>query len=109
MIAYITKHKNQMTVLLGILTALGFISGLIGSESLLEIALINVTIIVSIPIFIKATQDLRMKAFCIELLVSIAVLGAVYIAEYTESVVVTFLFLLGDCLEMRTLEKNVLL
>ena len=47
-----------------------------------------------------------MKAFSIELLVTIAVIGALYIEEYTESAVVTFLFLFGDYLEARTLEKT---
>ena len=47
-----------------------------------------------------------MKAFSIDLLVSIAVLGAVYLRDYTESSVVTFLFLFGDYLEARTLEKT---
>ena len=47
-----------------------------------------------------------MKAFSIELLVTIAVIGALYIQEFTESSVVTFLFLFGDFLEARTLEKT---
>src|SRR5699024_6089142 len=47
-----------------------------------------------------------MKAFSIELLVTIAVIGALFIQEFTESAVVTFLFLLGDYLETRTLEKT---
>ena len=54
----------------------------------------------------KAYQALRMKAFSIELLVTIAVIGALYIQEYTESAVVTFLFLFGDYLEPRTLAKT---
>src|SRR5699024_2903359 len=36
----------------------------------------------------------------------IAVIGALYIGEYVESAVVTFLFLFGDFLEARTLEKT---
>jgi ATPase, P-type (transporting), HAD superfamily, subfamily IC len=47
-----------------------------------------------------------MRAFSIELLVTIAVIGALYIREYTESSVVTFLFLFGAYLEARTLEKT---
>ncbi|WP_035051242.1 heavy metal translocating P-type ATPase [Carnobacterium pleistocenium] len=106
MIAHINHHKNHITALAGILIISGFISGFIGSGELKDIALISATIIASIPIFIKAIQALRMKAFSIDLLVSIAVLGALYIGEYTESSVVTFLFLFGDYLEMRTLEKT---
>ena len=49
---------------------------------------------------------MRLKTFSIELLVSIAIIGAIYIQEFTESSVVSFLFLLGDYLEARTLEKT---
>src|SRR5690606_14903866 len=59
-----------------------------------------------VPIFIKAFQALRMKAFSIELLVTIAVIGAIFIGEYVESSVVAFLFLFGDYLEERTLQKT---
>src|SRR5699024_6045853 len=57
-------------------------------------------------IAIKAYQALRFKAFSIELLVTIAVIGALIIGEYVESAVVTFLFLFGDFLEGRTLAKT---
>ena len=68
--------------------------------------MILATIIASLPIIIKAFQALRMKAFSIELLVTIAVIGALYIGEYIESSVVSFLFLFGAYLEARTLEKT---
>jgi len=54
----------------------------------------------------KAIQSARMKSFSIELLVTIAVIGALLIGEYLESAVVTFLFLFGAYLEARTLEKT---
>ncbi|API88570.1 copper-translocating P-type ATPase [Marinilactibacillus sp. 15R] len=106
MIGHINHHKNQITALAGLLIVIGFVLGSLGNENLQNIALIIATIISSVPIFIKAIQAIRMKAFSIDLLVSIAVLGALYIGEYTESSVVTFLFLFGDYLEMRTLEKT---
>src|SRR5699024_8803972 len=68
--------------------------------------LITATIIAGLPIAIKAYQALRFKAFSIELLVTIAVIGALIIGEYVESAVVTFLFLFGDFLEGRTLAKT---
>ena len=106
MIAQINKHKNHITFISGLLIALGFIAGFMGNTNVKDIALIIATIIASVPIFIKAIQALRMKAFSIDLLVSIAVIGALYIGEFTESSIVTFLFLFGDYLEMRTLEKT---
>jgi len=47
-----------------------------------------------------------MKAFSIELLVTIAVIGALFIGEYVEAAAVTFLFLFGSYLEARSLEKT---
>ncbi|MDM5190778.1 cation-translocating P-type ATPase [Bacillus sp. DX4.1] len=106
MIKTIYKNKNYITAISFILIVIGFATGAIGNGDIKNIILIIGTIIASIPITIKAYQSLRMKAFSIELLVTIAVIGALYIQEYTESAVVTLLFLLGDYLEARTLEKT---
>ena len=67
--------------------------------------LIAASLIAGYPTFIKALQAVRMKVFSIDLLVTIAVIGALIIGEYVESAVVTFLFLFGAYLEARTLEK----
>ena len=106
MLVAINKHKSHLTAISFLLIITGLIAGLLGSATMKTIALILATIIASIPIFIKAFQALRMKAFSIELLVTIAVIGALVIQEYTESAVVTFLFLFGDYLEKRTLERT---
>ena len=106
MIATINKYKNYITAISFFLIVFGFLSGLMGNGDIKKIALVTATIIAGIPIVIKAYQALRMKAFSIELLVTIAVIGALYIQEFTESSVVTFLFLFGDFLEARTLEKT---
>src|SRR5690625_4444922 len=53
-----------------------------------------------------AIQSIMMKSFSIELLVTIAVVGALFIGEYVESAAVTFLFLFGAYLEARSLEKT---
>jgi len=106
MIKKINSHKNHITLISGILIAFGFILNLMGYAYLKDLAYIAATIIASVPIVIKALQALIMKAFSIELLVTIAVIGALYIREYTESSVVTFLFLFGAYLEARTLEKT---
>ncbi|WP_261177035.1 cation-translocating P-type ATPase [Anaerobacillus sp. CMMVII] len=57
-------------------------------------------------IFTKALKGLRFKIIGIELLVTIAVIGAIIIGEYWEAAAVTFLFMLGSYLEARTLEKT---
>lgn len=102
----INKYKNQITTVSFVLIILGFIFGKMEETELKDFSLVTATLIASIPIGMKAYQSLRMKAFSIELLVIIAVVGALYIQEYVESSVVTFLFLFGAYLEARTLEKT---
>lgn len=106
MIKIINKHKNHITAISGILIAFGYILEFAGFNNLKNTALIIATIIASVPIAIKAYQALRMRTFSIELLVTIAVVGALYLKEYNESSIVTFLFLFGAYLEARTLEKT---
>lgn len=106
MIQLIIKYKNHLTAVSGFLIILGVSLGFAGYENGRDGVLIVATVLASIPIFIKAFQALRMGAFSIELLVSIAVVGALTIQEYVESSVVTFLFLFGAYLEARTLAKT---
>lgn len=100
------KRTSHITALTGILLAVAIGLQVFGLHEWKQIALIVSTIIAGIPILIKALKALRMKAFSIELLVSIAVIGALFIGEYVESAAVTFLFLFGAFLETRTLEKT---
>lgn len=98
---------NKLTAISGGLLLAALISYLLSPGSiLLDVMLILAAIVAGVPILKKAVQALRMKAFSIELLVSIAVIGAMIIGEYTEAAVVTFLFLFGDYLEGRTLKKT---
>ena len=106
MVKKINSYKNHITAISGILIVSGYIIKLIGYQNLRDAVLITASVIASIPIAIKAWQALKMKAFSIELLVTIAVIGALYLHEYTESSAVTFLFLFGAYLEARTLEKT---
>lgn len=99
--------KNKLTGISGGLLLAALITYLISPGSLLiDLMLIIAAIVSGVPILKKAIQALRMRAFSIELLVSIAVIGAMIIGEYTEAAVVTFLFLFGDYLEGRTLRKT---
>ena len=70
-----------------------------------NLALVAAAIIAGVPTVLKAVQQIGMRSFSIELLVSVAVIGALIIGEYSEAAIVTFLFLFGAFLEARTLEK----
>ncbi|KAA0890902.1 cation-translocating P-type ATPase [Pusillimonas sp. ANT_WB101] len=78
----------------------------LGLADLKNYVLIASSIFAGYFIAIKAFKSLRMKAFSIELLVTIAVVGALIIGEYFEAAAVTFLFVFGAYLETRTLEQT---
>ncbi|MEO7350133.1 MAG: cation-translocating P-type ATPase [Terrimesophilobacter sp.] len=71
-----------------------------------DVALFAAAIVAGVPTAIRSFQALRAKAFSIDLLVTIAVVGALIIGEYVEAAVVAFLFIFGAWLEARTLEKT---
>src|SRR5690625_288089 len=73
---------------------------------LCQLALIIASILWVAPIAIQAYQALKVKVVSIDVLVTIAVIGAFLIQNYEESAIVTFLFLFGAYLEQRTLNKT---
>lgn len=104
---FILSKKNLITLISAILIVLGFI----GKFSLDNMVLFNWSLIIAsilgvAPIAIQAYQALKVKVVSIDVLVTIAVVGAVLIKNYEESAIVTFLFLFGSYLEQRTLNKT---
>ena len=104
---YILSKKNSITLVSAILIALAFF----GRFSLDNMAIFNWSLIIAsilgvAPIAIQAFQALKVKVVSIDVLVTIAVIGAVLIQNYEESAIVTFLFLFGSYLEQRTLNKT---
>ncbi|HQP24268.1 MAG TPA: cation-translocating P-type ATPase [Smithellaceae bacterium] len=63
-------------------------------------------VVAGADIVVRALANLRNRAFSIELLVSIAFIGALAIGEFWEAAAVTFLFIFGAYLEARTLSKT---
>ena len=104
---YILKSKNKITLISAILIVTGFLSlWLFQQEAVFHSALIVASILGAAPIAIQAYQALRVKVVSIDLLVTIAVVGAFLIRNFEESAIVTFLFLFGAYLEQRTLSKT---
>lgn len=100
------KQVNRIMYAAGILILAALATYLFNWNSLLlDALLITASIVAGIPTFLKAWKASRLKMFSIELLVTIAVVGALIIGEYVESAAVTFLFLFGAFLEGRSLEK----
>ena len=100
------KQRKVIMIISGALLAGALVIHLLQlNKTIVDALLIAASVIAGYPTILKAFQSARMKMFSIELLVTIAVVGALIIGEYVESAAVTFLFLLGAFLEGRTLEK----
>ncbi|MDT2764623.1 heavy metal translocating P-type ATPase [Enterococcus asini] len=103
----IMSHKNQIALVNGILVVVGFGAHfLLHNEPLEEGAFVLASILGVLPIALQAYQALRVRVVSIDLLVTIAVIGAFAIQNFEESAVVTFLFLFGAYLEQRTLNQT---
>ncbi|WP_168711788.1 heavy metal translocating P-type ATPase [Haploplasma modicum] len=106
MTSFILRNKIIIIILNAILIVLGFLTKWIfKNDELFEIFLMAASIIGILPIMIQAFSALRYKLVTIDLLVTIAVLGAFIIKNYEESAIVTFLFLFGAFLEQKTIGK----
>ncbi|MFR4953052.1 MAG: heavy metal translocating P-type ATPase [Lactobacillus paragasseri] len=71
-----------------------------------QVLMLIVGIIGLIPILLTAISSLKVKLVSIDVLVSLAVIGAIVIGEFNEAAIVTWLFALGDVLEELTLKKT---
>ena len=103
----ILNSKNKITSVSALLIALAFTSKWVaGNHVIFTGALVIASVLGIMPIAIQAYQALRVKVVSIDVLVTIAVVGAFMIQNFEESAIVTFLFLFGGYLEQRTLNKT---
>ncbi|NLC68863.1 MAG: HAD-IC family P-type ATPase [Clostridiaceae bacterium] len=109
---FILGKKNQIALINAVLIAIAFAGKLLadkpgfGHAGISHWVLMAASILGVLPIAIQAYQALRVKVVSIDVLVTMAVVGAFLIKNFEESAIVTFLFLFGDFLEKRTLEKT---
>lgn len=103
------RTRTALALCAGGLIGAAFLLGWFGTSRVAAAApflLVAASLLAGYPIALRAFQALRARAFSIDLLVTIAVVGALLIGEYVESAVVSFLFLFGAWLEARTLERT---
>ena len=104
---FILARKTHITLISAILITIGLVAKIgFDDELLATIALISASILGTLPIALLAYQSLRIRVISIDVLVTIAVVGAFMIKNYEESAIVTFLFLFCAYLEKRTLNKT---
>ena len=104
---WLMKNRNRLTAIAGILIVLAFAAKwLFKSETAESGLLLAASLIGGFPIAASAWQALKVKVISIDLLVTLAILGAFVIQEFEESAIVAFLFLFGAYLEPKTLAKT---
>ena len=106
MTLWFNKHLNKLMYTSGALLLIGLVFLVLGYSVIRDITFVLATLVAIGPIIQRAWSALTVKSFSIELLITIAVIGALIIQEYTEAGIVTFLFLFGAYLEKRTLAKT---
>src|SRR5699024_12305319 len=103
----ILSNKNQITLISGILIAIGFIAHFGFSN----VTVFNTTFIIACIlgvalIAIQAYQALKVTVISIDVLVTIAVVGAFFIQNYEVSAIVPFLCLFGSWIAARTITST---
>lgn len=100
-------NQNHRVILASILVTASFIlNKSLGYAWITVIVMAASTFLAGVPIVVNAVRALRYWIVGIDALVTIAVIGAWLIGEYWEAAAVTFLFMVGNHLESRTLERT---
>lgn len=101
----ILTNKNKIMwiqlvfIIIGLIAHHGFHQETIGVSAFLLAGIIGI-----LPLALQALSALKMRLISIDVLVTIAAIGALFIQNYEETAMVTFLFLFGSWLEAKTLD-----
>lgn len=102
-----TSRRGMVVLVAGAAGIGGVASNFLGGPASLTSALwLFAAVVAGTEIALRAFAALRARTISIELLVTIAAVGALFIGEYWESAAVTFLFVLGGYMEARTLSRT---
>lgn len=104
---FFTEQRKSLVIVMTILLVLAEGARFVVQENMLYLILMATTGIIGLlPILLTAISSLQVRLISIDVLVSIAVIGAFIIGEYNEAAIVTWLFILGEVLENITLKKT---
>ena len=106
-ITHPARRRFWLTVSSGSLIAVGLIARYgFGMIDLWWALMVAAALLAGSDIAVRAWRALKVRHLSIELLVTVAAVGALVIGEVWESAAVTFLFMLGAWLEMRTMGQT---
>lgn len=101
------KKKLRITLISGTLILIAWLSSVLGfSQYYFDYFMIIAAVVAGYQVALNAYNTLKRKVMSIDLLVTIAAVGALFIGEYWEAAAVTFLFTFGSYLEARTMGKT---
>lgn len=104
---FFTKNRRSITMAMTALLLLAEIARFVGHSLVIyQVFMAIAGIIGLVPILLTAISSLEVCLISIDVLVSIAVIGAFIIGEFNEAAIVTWLFMLGEVLEDATLHKT---
>lgn len=106
--SFITRYRPMIvTVVSGLFTIAGFISGFLSAPSYVPIALYFMAIVIGgYHVAKSALYSLKTLTADMNLLMAIAVIGAMAIGQWEEGATVVVLFALGNALQSFTLDKT---
>lgn len=103
---FFNKHKKaNVSLMTGVLIG-AYLGKFTQVPLIFTFGMLAVTFLGGVPLLLRALSALRFKIIAIELLVSLAVISALFVGEYSEAGLVVWLFSLGDLLEELTLAKT---
>lgn len=103
---FFRKYSNPAMWLSGLLTVAALLFSRMSRDALANGFYLAAFVLTGCPIFFRAVQSLKFRTVGIECLVTLAVIGACWIGEYSEAAIVTFLFQFGAYLEQKTMAKT---
>lgn len=102
-----SKRKKTLLIVSGLFITVGWGVHFLGDSPILfNLLMVLATLSAGVDIVRRAWVGLRNRHTNIELLVTIAASGGLFIGVFWEAAAVTFLFLLGGWLEARTMSKT---
>ena len=102
-----TNNRWSIPVISGLMIVTAWVILHVSSvDTVGDIVMVAAAVVAGTRIVMNAARALTAKIIGIDLLVSVAAIGAVIIGEYWEAAAVTFLFAIGHALETATLNKT---
>lgn len=102
-----SKTTKASLIVAGVFVLLGLAAEHLFNNELLMIIFAGIAIVAGLVIVLPETiESIKAKSIDINILLIVAIIGAIYVAAYLEAAAVLFLFSVGEWLEGRAMRKS---